>query len=96
MGDYTKAEFEGMAQGRADFASVYGSFEDTLNTLNGQIQSNLAEWSGSAQAAYEEAKRIWNAAANDMSNVLNQLGNVVGVAHDNYVTTEGVNTRLWA
>ena len=96
MGDYTKAEFEGMAQGRADFASVYSSFENTLNTLNGQIQSNLAEWTGAAQAAYHEAKQIWTNAANDMGNVLNQLGNVVGVAHDNYVTTEGVNTRLWA
>lgn len=95
MNDYTKANFGQLEQSRADFASVYGSLQGTISTLDGQLRGNLAEWDGSAQQAYYSAKATWDNAMADMATVLNQLGVVIGVANENYTAAEAANTRLW-
>ncbi len=96
MSEYTKAVFGTLEQSQADFASTYSAFHDSLTTLDGQLKGNLSEWSGSAQQAYYQAKTIWDNAAADMANVLQQLGVVIGVANHNYTVTESANTRMWA
>lgn len=95
MSDYTKAVFGQLSQSQADFTSIYGQLQETVSTLDSQLRSNLAEWDGSAQQAYYSAKAVWDAAMADMANVLNQLGAVIGVAHENYSNVEAANTALW-
>jgi early secretory antigenic target protein ESAT-6 len=96
MGDYTAVQFGAMQTGEADFASTYQALQNTLTTLEGQLQSSLAEWTGGAQQAYHVAKAKWDAAAADMATVVSQLGQVVGVANENYMQAESVNTSMWA
>lgn len=95
MNDYTRAVFGQLNQSEADFANIYSQLQETISSLDAQLRSNLAEWDGSAQQAYYAAKAVWNAAMADMSNVLNQLGVVIGVANENYGHVEAANTALW-
>jgi WXG100 family type VII secretion target len=96
MSDYTRVVFSAMEQGEADFKQTYGSLVSEISTLESQLQGNLSEWIGSAQAAYQQAQAQWNAAMADMQQVLNQLGMVIGTANSNYQSAESVNTQLWS
>jgi 6 kDa early secretory antigenic target len=96
MSEYTAVQFGAMSTGEADFASVYASLQSTLGTLETQLQTNLAAWTGSAQEAYYAAKQNWDRAAADMASVVSALSQVVGVANENYANTEQVNMKMWA
>jgi 6 kDa early secretory antigenic target len=93
--EFTAVNFGGMAQGEADFASVYQTLQNTLTTLESQLNSSLSQWAGSAQQAYYAAKAKWDAAAADMATVVNSLSQVIGVANANYTQTEAVNRAMW-
>jgi 6 kDa early secretory antigenic target len=95
MSEYTAVQFGAMATGEADFASIYQSLQSTLSTLEGQLQSSLSQWTGSAQQAYYAAKAKWDAAAADMATVVSQLGQVVGTANMNYQHAESMNRAMW-
>lgn len=94
-GDYTSVQFGALEEGQADFASVYSAVESRISSLNAQLRTHLAQWTGSAQAAYHEAESTWNAAMLDMQNVINSLGTVINTAHGNYTSAESTNTRMW-
>lgn len=93
--DFTAVNFGTMAQGEADFASVYQALQNTLTTLESQLNASLHAWTGSAQQAYYAAKAKWDAAAADMAAVVNSLSSVIGVANQNYTQTEAVNRSMW-
>ncbi|MBV9207159.1 MAG: WXG100 family type VII secretion target [Actinobacteria bacterium] len=95
MGDYTAVHFGAMQTAEAEFASAYQALHSTLSTLEAQLQSSLSQWTGEAQTAYYAAKKKWDAAAADMATVVSQLGQVVGVANENYGNAERTNTALW-
>ena len=94
--DFTAVTFGAMSQAEADFVSTYQALQNTLNTLESELNSSLSEWTGSAQQAYFAAKREWDAAAADMATVVNSLGRVIGVANENYINAESVNRNMWA
>ena len=93
--EFTAVNFGMMAQGEADFASVYQALQNTLTTLETQLNASLNQWTGSAQQAYYAAKAKWDAAAADMATVVSSLGQVIGVANENYTQTESVNRAMW-
>src|SRR5215467_5650671 len=88
--EFTAVNFGMMAQGEADFASVYQALQNTLTTLEAQLNASLSQWSGSAQQAYYAAKTKWDSAAADMAAVVSSLSQVIGVANENYTQTESV------
>jgi WXG100 family type VII secretion target len=96
MSEYTAVQFGAMANGEAEFASVYQSLQSTLRTLESQLQSTLQQWTGAAQEAYYADKQKWDSAAADMAMVVSQLSQVVGVANENFTSTERANTAMWA
>jgi 6 kDa early secretory antigenic target len=95
MGDLTEVQFGTMAEGEAEFASIYQALHSTLTTLESQLQSTLNTWTGAAQAAYHVEKSKWDAAAMDMASVVSQLGKAVGIANTNYQSAERSNTAIW-
>jgi len=95
MSDYTAVHFGTMQTAEADFASTYQTLQNTLTALEAQLQSSLNRWTGEAQTAYYAAKKKWDAAAADMATVVSQLGQVVGVANENYGNAERTNTAMW-
>jgi WXG100 family type VII secretion target len=95
MGEYTFAQFGGMASAEQDFLAIFGALTSTLDELQRQMQSSLSMWTGDAQTAYHAAKGQWDAAAAHMGSVLNQLGVVIGTANTNYQATERALSNLW-
>jgi 6 kDa early secretory antigenic target len=95
MSEYTQAVFGTLQQSQADFAGTYSQLQDTIETLDSQLRSNLSEWDGSAQQAYYAAKTVWDGAMANMANVLNHIAIVIGAADANYQAAEAANTRLW-
>lgn len=96
MSDYTKANFGAMQQAQADFTLAYRALTDELDDLEKTLEKQLAQWEGDAVSAYWDAKRQWDAAANHIGQVLNQLGAVIGEAHSNYSSAERRNQGIWA
>jgi len=93
--EFTAVNFGGLAQGEADFASVYQALQNTLTTLESQLNASLNSWTGSAQQAYFAAKAKWDTAAADMASVVNSLSQVIGTANANYTQAETVNRAMW-
>lgn len=95
MSEFTAVAFGSMAEGEAEFASTYQAMQSTLTTLESQLQSSLAQWTGAAQAAYHVEKANWDRAAADMASVVAQLGKAIGIANENYASAERVNSQMW-
>jgi WXG100 family type VII secretion target len=96
MSDYVLANFGSLGEGEAAFASAYNGLVSTVSTLQSQLQGNLSDWVGSAQAAYHEAQAVWNAAIADMGAVINGMSSVIGASNENYQSAERVNTNMFA
>jgi ESAT-6 family protein len=94
-GDYTAANFGTMAEAEQAFLQIYSTLTNELADLQRQLESGLAEWTGSARAAYTQAKATWDQSAAHMGQVLNQLGVVIGQASETYQTTERQLQGLW-
>jgi 6 kDa early secretory antigenic target len=95
MGDYTAVHFGTMQTAEAEFSSTYQALQSTLTALESKLQSSLSQWTGEAQTAYYAAKQKWDAAAADMATVVSQLGQVVGIANENYGNVERANATMW-
>jgi 6 kDa early secretory antigenic target len=94
-GDYVRAVFGTLADGESQFVAAYNSLSSTVNNLDGELRSSLATWDGQAQAAYYEAKSIWDKAVADMAAVIQGLSSVLGSANDNYQTAERTNASMF-
>jgi early secretory antigenic target protein ESAT-6 len=95
MSEYMAVTFGSMQAAEADFASVHAAFQNTLSTLESQVNTSLSSWTGAAQNAYFSAKTKWNAASADMAAVVQQLSAVIGTANANYQGAERANTSMW-
>ncbi|HUK73542.1 MAG TPA: WXG100 family type VII secretion target [Streptosporangiaceae bacterium] len=95
MGEYTSANFGGMAQGESDFLAIYNTLTSALGDLQHNLEGSLSQWTGSARASYTQAKAQWDAAAQHMGAVLKSLGTVIGTANTTYQETERGLTQMW-
>jgi len=93
--DYTKAVFGSLTSGEQNFQAIYNQLRTTIDTLDSQLRTNLAEWDGQAQTAYYSAKAKWDAAMADMQAVLASLQGVANEASQAYPAVEAANASLW-
>jgi early secretory antigenic target protein ESAT-6 len=95
MSDYVRAVFGTLADGEAQFMSAYNGLVSEVNDLDGQLRSKLSSWDGQAQAAYYQAKAVWDNAISDMGMVIQGLSRVIGNANENYQVTEQANAQMF-
>ncbi|MGE5289252.1 MAG: WXG100 family type VII secretion target [Micromonosporaceae bacterium] len=95
-GEFTSVQFGAMASAEQSFVSIYNQLTSELEDLQRQLESGLSAWTGSARAAYAEAKARWDASAAHMGQVLSQLGAVIGESNTNYQQTEQRLTGMWS
>jgi WXG100 family type VII secretion target len=95
MSDYVLANFGSLGEGEASFAQAYNGLTSTVSDLQGQLQSHLSNWEGSAQAAYHEAQTIWNQAIADMGQVISAMSSVIATANENYQNAERTNSGMF-
>ncbi|GAA2426985.1 hypothetical protein GCM10010191_44610 [Actinomadura vinacea] len=96
MGDYTRANFNVLTEGEAQFTRAARALMDELSDLEGKLKSKLNMWEGQAQDEYWKFQGQWQAAAQDMQRITGELGAVIRNAHDNYQAAEKKNYGVWA
>lgn len=93
--DYTLVNFGAMKEAQASFNKALGEYKAALSDLQGKVQSTLAEWEGDADEAYRAMQKQWNAAGDQLGQVVHNMGQAIGDSHDGYLTTERRNTAMF-
>ena len=94
--DFTHVEFAAMEQAETDFQRTYSSLADVIDQLEAQLSTNLSEWTGSAQQAFNDAHMTWNAAMANMQDAIAGLGSDIGAANQNYQEAEQAIASRWS
>src|SRR5699024_114759 len=82
---------------KVDYATIHTAAEDCNNTGNElearveQLKSDLqpltGDWTGEAQAAWQERQQAWNSALEDLKQVLAQIGTSLPQIASGYQST---------
>ena len=89
-------QFESLQAGEQGIRNNYAKLTATLEQLESDLQPMIASWSGAAQEAYLQCKKQWDDAALALSQVLSNIGQAVGQAHDNYTAAENAARSNWS
>ena len=96
MGDFTLVNSSAMQQGIGDLRQAHTNLNSTLDTLKGQLNTNLAEWDGAARQAYSEVQRQWDASAVKMSDIINKMTTVMTSISEGYDSNEKTIQSRWS
>ena len=69
--------------------------EGTLQHLEKDLDRLLGEWDGDARTAYFQARAQWDAASGRMAGLLQQLGGVIEIGHENFSLAEKANVTMF-
>lgn len=94
MGEIS-VKFESLAAGEQGIRNNYAKLTATLDQLESDLQPMISTWSGSAQESYLACKKQWDDAALALSQVLNNIGQAVGQANQNYQAAEAAAKGNW-
>lgn len=72
-----------------------GTIKSRLDQLTSDLAPMRSSWDGSAKEAYQVAQTRWNAAADDLTAILNAVGIAVNDTGSGYRDTERLNTNAW-
>lgn len=90
-----KVTFGALESARADVGATSQYIAAQLDDLTRYLAPMVATWDGEAATLYLETQRRWNTAAEDLKNVLMQVGVALGGAHDAYRQAETSNAGRW-
>ncbi|MDR1998485.1 MAG: WXG100 family type VII secretion target [Frankiaceae bacterium] len=91
-----KVDFGSLTEGESAIKGVYQQLVSTLEQLEADLRPMVSSWSGAAQESYTECQQRWDRAAADLSVLLNQIGQAVGTANDNYQAAESAARSNWS
>lgn len=91
-----KVAFESLQAGQQGIQKTYSTLVSTLEDLENQLKPMISTWTGAAQEQYLSCKRDWDTAAAQLAQVLSQIGQAVGQAHDNYQAAEQAARNNWS
>jgi len=89
-------QFESLQSGEQGIRNNYAKLTATLEQLESDLAPMVNSWSGAAQESYLQCKKQWDDAALALSQVLNNIGQAVGQAHENYTAAEAAARSNWA
>lgn len=94
MGDitYNHAAIQEIA---TDATSTSARFTAMLDDLTRELKPLHEDWTAQAAEAYTAAREQWNQAANDLSHILNQLGNAVHQGNEDMHETDKSAAHSW-
>jgi WXG100 family type VII secretion target len=92
---YMNIRFETLQQAQDDLGAAYAAIQATVENLETQLNTNLSQWTGSAQDSYRQVKLQWNAALDHMASVLQKAQVHIGNAAEMYQAVENQNTSIW-
>lgn len=92
---FMNIKFETLQQCQEDLGIYYAGIKNTIDELETQLNSNLSQWSGSAQQNYLQVKLRWDKAIEHMQTILNKAGAHMASAQEIYQATESHNASIW-
>jgi early secretory antigenic target protein ESAT-6 len=90
-----KVTFAEIQQASSDITNSANTVEQHLSDLKGKIAPIVADWTGDAAEAYQDAQRRWDQAAADFHQTLQAIGVAVRQAAEGYESAEGSAKKLW-
>jgi early secretory antigenic target protein ESAT-6 len=88
-----KVDYAVLESAHTQMQTISKAIEEKLDTLRQGLQR--LHWVGSDRDAYQQHQAQWDTAIRDINAILNEIGGAVGVARENYLTTEMNNSKLW-
>lgn len=88
-----KVDYAELENATQQMRQISREIDQKLDTLRQMLQK--IQWEGSDRQAYQQHQATWDAAVRDINQILNDIGNAVGVAKENYASTEMSNSKLW-
>ena len=88
-----KVDYAALESANQQMQSISRTIDEKLDTLRSMLSK--LQWDGQDRAAYEQHQAQWDSAVRDINRVLNEIGGAVGVARENYVSTEMSNSKVW-
>jgi len=89
-----KVDYAVLENATAQIRSISGTIDEKLDALRSQLQR--LEWEGNDRQAYAGHQAKWDSAVADLNQLLNEIGGAVGVARENYMSTESSNANMWS
>jgi WXG100 family type VII secretion target len=89
-------QFESLQAGEQGIRNNFAKLQATLEQLESDLQPMIGSWSGAAQESYVQCKNQWDQAAAALAQVLNNIGQAVGQAHENYTAAENAARANWS
>ncbi|TDB72087.1 MULTISPECIES: WXG100 family type VII secretion target [unclassified Micromonospora] len=88
-----KVDYAALESANQQMTTISKTIDEKLDTLRSMLSK--LQWDGQDRAAYEQHQAQWDAAVRDINRILNEIGGAVGIARENYVSTEMSNAAVW-
>lgn len=82
--DGLRVNHAGLDQAAQDLYNTVKKIDDRMNRLESELSPLRSDWSGQAQQAYTAAKAKWDAALQDMRNLLDDTSRTVSQSNAEY------------
>ncbi len=82
--DGLRVNHAGLDQAAQDLHATVRKIDDRMNRLESELSPLRSDWSGQAQQAYTAAKATWDAALQDMRNLLDDTSRTVSQSNAEY------------
>lgn len=89
-------DFASIAQTSADIHATNRNINGMLDQLKGDIAPMVAEWEGESATAYQAAQRRWDAAAEELNQVLQTIARAVDNAGSRMSQINNSAANSWA
>ena len=88
--------FGELENARSSIRTTWTNISREMEDLKRFLAPMVETWTGEASAAYQAHQAQWDRAANDLNQVLNQIGVALGTSNQNYQAGEAANKGRWA
>ncbi|KXK58744.1 WXG100 family type VII secretion target [Micromonospora fluostatini] len=89
-----KVDYAVLESSNQQMQAISRTIDEKLDTLRSMLTK--LHWEGEDRAAYQQHQAQWDTAVRDINRILNDIGGAVGLAKENYVTTEMSNSKVWS
>jgi WXG100 family type VII secretion target len=79
-----------------DLSGIENTAQSAIQTLEQQLNQNLAEWNGAARDLYIQRRGEWQQGFQKMSDILVAAKNHVLTTNEVYQATESKNVGMWS
>lgn len=87
--------FGELESARSSIQTTWTNISREMEDLKSYLRPMVETWTGDASIAYQAHQAQWDRAANDLNQVLNQIGVALGTSNQNYQEGEAANVRRW-